>query len=169
MPLSQRSNRRSILARIYLTLHAPSVFVKTTWAKTRGLSEFHLRSSNPRHSAARTEVNRRPTFPRGVEYHLADCTASHLHLLCHLASSGTHPARCVPSLWWGNSPYTSRNDRCVLVGVNPCRSVPFLRGGGRPPSSTDIYLLCWSNGGFSTPLPAVPGALPSLGRPVRLL
>ena len=53
--------------RISLALWAPRVLVNTTWANTRGLSEFHFRSSTPRHSAASTAVNRPPTLPGGVE------------------------------------------------------------------------------------------------------
>ena len=45
----------------------------------------------------------------------------------------------------------------------------FLRGGGCSPSGADKSLL-WCAWGVSSnpPLPAVPGALPPLGRPVRL-
>ena len=67
MPLSQRYNRRSILARISMALQATSVFVKTTWEKTWGFLELHFWLSTPRHSTARTAVNRHPTFPGGVE------------------------------------------------------------------------------------------------------
>ena len=99
MPLSQRSSRRSILARIYLVLRVPSVLVNTTWANTRGLSEFYFWSSTPCHSIVKTALNRRPTFPGGVEYQLSDYAASRLKRLCHVASYGTPPARCVPLLW----------------------------------------------------------------------
>ena len=37
-----------------------------------------------------------PHLSWGVEYQLADCTASDLQQLFHLASSGTPPARCIP-------------------------------------------------------------------------
>ena len=96
VPLYHRSRRRSILAWIYLALWEPSVWVKTTWAKTRGILEFHIRLSTPRHSAARTAVNQLPTFPGGVDCHLANCAASRLQRLCQVASSGTPPYRCFP-------------------------------------------------------------------------
>ena len=104
IPISQRSNRRSILIRISLALRALSVLVKATWENTRGLSEFHLRSSTPRLSAARTIFNQRPTLHGGVEYQLADCADSRPQRLFQVSSSGTPPARCVQSLWCRNSP-----------------------------------------------------------------
>ena len=40
--LFQRSIRMVILARISLAIQTPSVFVRTMWAKKRGLSEFQV-------------------------------------------------------------------------------------------------------------------------------
>ena len=69
---------QSILAEFYQALQAPMILVKTTWANTRGLSEFHFRLNTPHHSAASNVVSRRPTFPGGVEYQLVYCAPSHL-------------------------------------------------------------------------------------------
>ena len=66
IPLSQGYSQRSILARISLSLWVIRVVVSTTWAKTRGLLEFHFQSINPRHCTASTAVNRRPTLPGRV-------------------------------------------------------------------------------------------------------
>ena len=96
MPLSHRYSCQLILAWISLALRAPSILVKTNWAKTRGLLEFHFQSNTPQHSAARTAVNRRPTFHEGMEYQLADGADIRLQQLCHVASFETLPARCFP-------------------------------------------------------------------------
>ena len=71
-PLSQRSIGLVIWARISWALRTPNVFIRTTWAKTRGLFEFQLLPRTPRHSAAKIAVNRRPTAPEGVAYQLSD-------------------------------------------------------------------------------------------------
>ena len=71
-PLSQRSIRRVSLALIYRALQTPNVFVRTTWAKTRGLLEFQLLLKTPRHSSAKISVKQRPTDPEGVAYQLVD-------------------------------------------------------------------------------------------------
>ena len=68
--------RLFFLAQISRAWRTPIVLVSTTWAKTRGLSEFQLREITPRHSAARITVKRRPTAPEGVAYQLADFTAN---------------------------------------------------------------------------------------------
>ena len=75
-PLSQRSMRLVILARISRARRMPNVFVRTIWAKTRGLSEFQLLLKTLRHSSDNIAVKRRPTAPEGVAYQLADCAAS---------------------------------------------------------------------------------------------
>ena len=67
-----------ILARISRARQMPNVLVNTTWAKTRGISEFQLLLITPRHSAAKIAVKRCPTAPEGVAYQLADCAASRL-------------------------------------------------------------------------------------------
>ena len=85
MPLSQRSNRQSVLAQISLSLWAPSVFVKTTWANTRGRLEFHFQSITFSHSSGSTIVSRRPILPGGVAYQLAYCAASWRLQIFHMA------------------------------------------------------------------------------------
>ena len=75
-PLSQRSIRLVICARISRALHTPNVFIRTTWAKARGLSEFQLLSITHRYSAGSMAVKRRPTAPEGVVYQLSECAAS---------------------------------------------------------------------------------------------
>ena len=92
--LSQRSMRLVILSRISRARRTTNVFVRTKWAKTRGLSEFQLLLRSPRHSAARIAVNQRPTAPEGVAYQLADCAASRRQRRCHTASSAIPPFRC---------------------------------------------------------------------------
>ena len=136
-------------------MRVPSVLVSTTWVKTRVLSEFHFRFSTPRHSAARTAVNRRPTFPGLVKYQLAYCAAIRLQRLCKVASSGTPPARCVLSLLlYRKSPYTSRNERCALAGMKPCRSAPYsVEGVAHPPARTKPCCV----GGVGGPSPPPPG------------
>ena len=64
--------RLVILARISQAQRTPNVLIRTTWEKTRGLSDFQLRASTPLHSAAKIAVKRRPTTPEGVAYQLAD-------------------------------------------------------------------------------------------------
>ena len=61
-----------ILARISRDWRTPNVFVRTMWAKTRGLSEFQLSEITPRNYAAKISVKRRPTATEGVEYQIAD-------------------------------------------------------------------------------------------------
>ena len=52
--------------------------------------------------------------------------------------SRTLPIRCASSLWWGESPKTSRNNRCDLAGVNYCRSAPYsVERAVPPPSQTN--------------------------------
>ena len=68
--------RLVILARISRAWQMPNVFVRTTWVKTRGLSEFQLYEITPRHSASKISVKRRPNAPEGLAYQLADCAAS---------------------------------------------------------------------------------------------
>ena len=75
-PFYQRSMRLVILDLIYQARQTPNVFVRTTWAKTRGILEFQLREITPHNSAARIAVKQRPTAPEGVAYQLADCAAS---------------------------------------------------------------------------------------------
>ena len=98
LTLSQRSMRLVILARISQTRRMPNVFVRTTWAKTRGLSEFQLREITPCHSAARIAVKRRATASEGVAYQLADCATYWRQQRCHAASSAIYPSRCALSL-----------------------------------------------------------------------
>ena len=71
-PLSQRSICCISLALISRALQTPNIFVRTTWAKTRGISEFQLLPITPRHSADKITVRQRPTAPEGVAYQLAD-------------------------------------------------------------------------------------------------
>ena len=97
-PLSQRSMRLVILAQISWSRRTPNVFVSTTRANTRGMSDFQLRDITPGHSATRIAVKRRPTAPEGVAYQLANCAASWRQRRCHAASSAIPPSRCVPSL-----------------------------------------------------------------------
>ena len=110
-----------------------------------------------------------PHINGGVQYQLADCVANFLQQLFHMALYGTPPVWCVPLLWWRKYPYTSHKDKCSLTGIKSCRSVPSSVEGVAPPSGADKSLL-WCAWGVSSnpPLPAVPGALPPLGRPVRL-
>ena len=61
-----------ICDRISLVLRTPSVFVRMTWEKTRGLLEFQVLPINPRHCGANMAVKRRPTVSEGVAYQLAD-------------------------------------------------------------------------------------------------
>ena len=97
-PLSQRSMRLVIRARVSWDRRTLNIFVSTTWAKTRVLLEFQLRDITPRHSAARISVKRCPTAPEGVAYQLADCAASRRQRRCHAASSAIPPSRCNPLL-----------------------------------------------------------------------
>ena len=91
--LSQRSALLVIMALISLALRTLNIFVRMTWAKTRGLSEFQLLPRAPCHSLARFSVNRRPTDPEAVAYHLADCVTSRRQRCCQTASSRTpHPS-----------------------------------------------------------------------------
>ena len=71
----QRSIRLVILARIYLALRTPNIFVRMTWKKTRSLSEFQPLPKYPCHSAARISGKRCPTAPEGVAYQMANCAA----------------------------------------------------------------------------------------------
>ena len=64
-----------IHTRIYFDLWTPKVFVRTMWAKTRGLSEFQLLLITPRQSAPKISVKRCPSAPKGVTYQLANCMA----------------------------------------------------------------------------------------------
>ena len=48
--LSQMSMHLVILALISRARRTPNVFVRTTWAKTRGLSEFQIHDITPLHS-----------------------------------------------------------------------------------------------------------------------
>ena len=61
-----------ILARISLARRTPNVFMRTTWAKTRDLSELQLRARTPRRSVAKIAVKPLPTAPEGVAYQIAD-------------------------------------------------------------------------------------------------
>ena len=72
-PLYQRFILLVIPDLISLDLQIPNVFVNILWSKMRGVSEFQLLSRTPHHSAARIAMNRRPTAPGGVAYHLANC------------------------------------------------------------------------------------------------
>ena len=49
-----------------------TVFVRTTWANTRGILEFQLLSITPRHYTTSMAVKQRPTSPEGVAYQPAD-------------------------------------------------------------------------------------------------
>ena len=64
--------RLVIRAGISQDLRKPKVFVRTTWAKTRGVFEFQLRSITPCYSTASMAVKRGPTTPAGVAYQIAD-------------------------------------------------------------------------------------------------
>ena len=57
---------------ISFALRKPNVFVRMTWARTRGTSEFQLLSITSLHSVVSMDVKRHPTAPEGVAYQLAD-------------------------------------------------------------------------------------------------
>ena len=75
IPLSQRYIRLVIRARISLALQTPSVFMRTMWAKIRGLLEFQVLPSTSCHYEASMAVKWRPTSTEGVAYQLANCAA----------------------------------------------------------------------------------------------
>ena len=74
---------------VFLDLQMPNVFVRTTWSKTRGLSEFQLLLRTPRYSAASIAAKLCPTVPEGVVYQLANCVASRRQQRYHTAASAT--------------------------------------------------------------------------------
>ena len=93
-PLYQRSIRLVIHAWISLALRTPNVFMRTTWEKNRGISDFQVLLSTPRHYSARMAVNWRPTAPKGMAYQLTDCAASRCQQRYQIALSVTPPSRC---------------------------------------------------------------------------
>ena len=97
-PLSQSSICLVIRYKISLALRKPNVFVRTTWEKMRGLSEFQVLPSIPHHSAASMAMNRIPTAPEGLAYQLVGCAEIRFQQRFKIASSVTPPSRCDPLL-----------------------------------------------------------------------
>ena len=96
--LSQKSIRLVIRAQISLDLRTPNVFMRTTWAKTKGLSKFQVLTITHRHYASRMAMNRHPTTSEGVAYQLDNYASIWCQQLFQIASSVTPPSRCALSL-----------------------------------------------------------------------
>ena len=133
-PLSQRSMRLVILARISWSWQTPNVLVSTTWAKTRGLLEFQLHDRTPRHSAARIALKRRPTAPEGVAYQLADCAASWRQPRCHAAASAIPPRPGASCRCDAGSLHRLPATTGVHVQGGIAGGLRFLLGGWHPPA-----------------------------------
>ena len=87
-----------IHACISLALRKPSVLVRMTWEKTRGLLEFQLLPTTPLHYAASMAVKRRNTAPECVAYQLANCAAIRFQQRYQIALYTTTLSRCNPLL-----------------------------------------------------------------------
>ena len=136
--LSQRSMRHVILARILWARRTTNVFVRTTWEKTRCLSEFQLRDIIPCHSAARIAMKRCPTAPKGVAYQLADSAASRRQRLCH-ASLSAIPLQVRPVVVMREVSIDFLQQKVRTFRGESQEVCVFLWGGGVPPHASDLY------------------------------